>query len=86
MASREPATGPGPSRAFDPSVGTTLSWALGRRIIGDEESTRLFERREGRRTLTAYAVTDHTCVVAVRSPVGREKFYEVSRDALSGLR
>jgi len=60
---------------------TRLSWELGSRVIDDEESTLEGQwRRTGAGwTLSVYRVTNHTDLLEVRTPVGREQFYGVTQ-------
>lgn len=58
----------------------SLSWSLGHRVTveaGADELFRLAHRRSNR-TVTAFEVTDYTCVLRLRTPIGREKFYGVA--------
>ncbi|AGB32245.1 hypothetical protein C488_11248 [Natrinema pellirubrum DSM 15624] len=67
---------------FDVDTGRieSLSWSLGNRVTVEADAERLFalDHRRSARTVTAFSVTDYTCVVRLRSPVGREKFYGVA--------
>lgn len=67
-----------------PSV-ESLSWQLGRRVVEDGPP-RLASAENVRfgGSLTAFDVTDHTCIVRVRTPVGRETFYGTTKVALRG--
>ncbi|WP_226010712.1 hypothetical protein [Halomicrobium salinisoli] len=55
---------------------TRLSWDLGTRVVDDEAAEPIGEwAGTGRWRLSAVRVTEHTAVVRVRTPVGRERFY-----------
>ncbi|WP_226483031.1 hypothetical protein [Natrinema amylolyticum] len=58
----------------------SLSWPLGNRVTVEADANRRFrfDHRRSHRTLTAFAVTDDTCVLRLRTPVGREKFYGIA--------
>ncbi|SEV94417.1 hypothetical protein [Natrinema salifodinae] len=58
----------------------SLSWPLGNRITAEAEADRLFRFAHQRspRTVTAFEVTDYTCALRLRTPVGREKFYGIA--------
>ena len=60
---------------------TRLSWELGSRVIDDEQSTLegQWRRTEGAWTLSVYRVTNHTDILQIRTPVGREQFYGVTQ-------
>jgi hypothetical protein len=70
---------------------TRLSWELGSRVVDDEESTRESEwtHADAPWRLSVFRVTNHTDVLRVRTPVGRERFYGAVetdlREALPGL-
>lgn len=55
---------------------TRLSWELGTRVVGDDDSELRGEwAAAGRWRLSVFRVAEHTGVVRVRTPVGRERFY-----------
>ncbi len=58
----------------------SLSWSLGNRITSEADADQRFrfDHRWSTRTVTAFEVTDYTCVLRLRTPVGREKFYGVA--------
>lgn len=69
---------------------TRLSWELGARVVGDGDSELRGEwAGTGRWRLSVFRVTEHTGVVRVRTPVGREQFYGAAmadlRSALADL-
>jgi len=57
---------------------TRLSWELGERVTGTEQATLRgrWECVTAPWELAVFDVADHTAVVRVRTPVGRELFYE----------
>lgn len=63
----------------------SLSWPLGNRVTDDADAPRLFRltHRRSARTVTAFEVTDYTCVLRLRTPVGREKFYGIANADVS---
>ncbi|QLG47485.1 hypothetical protein [Natrinema halophilum] len=63
----------------------SLSWHLGNRVTVEADAERRFElaHRHSRRTVTAFEVTDYTCVLRLRTPIGREKFYGVANADVS---
>jgi hypothetical protein len=52
-----------------------LSWELGSRVASDGSLLTEWEHRSSGRRLCVYDVTENTVVFAVRTPVGRERFY-----------
>ncbi|WP_323674651.1 hypothetical protein [Halorubellus sp. PRR65] len=58
-----------------------LSHDLGSRVIDGDDATRVaaFEYVTGNWALAAFGVTEHTAVLRVRSPTGRERFYGAAR-------
>ncbi len=71
---------------------TRLSWELGDRVTTGTDATLVGEWRCHATpwAVAVFDVTDHTAVVRVRTPVGREQFYGVAdadlvaaRDALA---
>ena len=61
----------------------SLSWPLGSRVTGDAERLFRLVHRRSARTVTAFEVTDYTCVLRLRTPVGREKFYGIANADIS---
>jgi len=59
---------------------TRLSWELGDRVTTGADATLAGEWRcrSAPWAVAAFDVTDHTAVVRVRTPVGRELFYGVA--------
>jgi len=55
----------------------SLSWPLGDRITTSADATQRFQfsHQRSAREVTAFDVTEYTCVLRLRTPVGREKFY-----------
>ena len=76
---------------FELPILTRLSWELGARVVADDEATvhSRWECTNRPWTLSLFHVTDHTDLVRVRTPVGRERFYGATRseldDALGAL-
>lgn len=66
---------------------TRLSWELGSRITEDDESTRCgtWEGTETPWTLSIFRVTGNTVLLAVHTPVGRERFYGAARSDLEAV-
>ncbi|MBZ6493767.1 hypothetical protein [Natrinema longum] len=58
----------------------SLSWALGNHVTVEADADRRFRfaHRQSTRAVTAFEVTDTTCVLRLRTPVGREKFFGVA--------
>jgi len=52
-----------------------LSWELGSRVVSDGSLVAEWEHVSSGRRLGVYDVTENTVVFAVRTPVGRERFY-----------
>ncbi|WP_265108109.1 hypothetical protein [Halosolutus halophilus] len=67
---------------------TRLSWELGSRVVGDDESTlhSEWERTGSSWLLSIFRVTDNTVILKVRTPVGRERFYGAARSDLQTAR
>jgi hypothetical protein len=65
---------------------TRLAWELGTRVVEDAESTPegAWTHRSGWR-LSMFSVTEHTVVLRVRTPVGRERFYNAACPDVSEL-
>ncbi|WP_276300912.1 hypothetical protein [Halorussus lipolyticus] len=57
-----------------------LSWELGSRVVADAELLDEWEHAASGRTLGVYDVTDHTVVLGVRTPVGRERFFGATKE------
>jgi len=84
MATRSSATRCGPLPEAVPLAlehTTRLSWELGSRVVGDETAVldSRWRRTEAGWGLSVYRVTNHTDILEVRTPVGREQFYGVTR-------
>jgi len=64
---------------------TRTSCELGTRSIEDDAATLLGRWRHGtdRWELSAFAVTDETALIRVRTPVGRSRFYGAIQSELS---
>ncbi|UPV99415.1 hypothetical protein M0R88_12880 [Halorussus gelatinilyticus] len=56
-----------------------LSWELGSRVVSRASKVAAWEHRSTGRTLGVYDVTENTVVLAVRTPVGRERFYGAAK-------
>ncbi|PSP54333.1 hypothetical protein BRC82_10480 [Halobacteriales archaeon QS_1_67_19] len=54
-----------------------LGWELGSRVTAEEGVTarQTWEHRDSGRTLTVYDATEHTVILGVRTPAGRERFF-----------
>mgnify|MGYP000740101807 CR=1 FL=1 len=61
-----------------------LSWQLGERIVADDATRRRLTLSDpgSRTSVSVFEATDHTALVAVRTPVGRRKYYEVGAAAV----
>lgn len=59
----------------------SLSWSLGHRVTVEADAARLLEldHRSSRRRVVGFEATDYSCILRLRTPVGREKFYGVVR-------
>ncbi|MFB6121383.1 MAG: hypothetical protein ABEJ68_09740 [Halobacteriaceae archaeon] len=77
-------SGAAPSCPLPGVAARPLSWELGERIVADDATRRRVTLSDGggRTTVTVFEATDHTVVVAVRTPVGRQKYYEVPAAAV----
>ena len=64
---------------FSVPAASRLSWELGSRVVSEATRLAAWEHVTTGRTLTVYDATDHTVVVAVRTPAGRERFYGAPR-------
>jgi hypothetical protein len=66
-----------PAVPFSLARATRLSWELGTRVTaGDDAALRgAWECTAVSREIAVFDVTDHTAVIRVRTPVGRERFY-----------
>lgn len=62
---------------------TRISWALGDRILSRDDPDPAFdcEQAGSAARVTAFEATDATYLVRVRTPVGRERYYEVPADS-----
>lgn len=58
-----------------------LSWSLGDRLATDTDTTLLgaWEHDGSQRTVTVYDTTEHTVLLCLRTPVGREKYYSAAK-------
>lgn len=56
-----------------------LSWELGSQVVADAPLLGEWEHAASGRTLGVYDVTDHTVVLGVRTPVGRERFFGATK-------
>ncbi|WIV67659.1 hypothetical protein [Natrialbaceae archaeon AArc-T1-2] len=76
------------SELFDVDVARvqSLSWSLGRRLTVESDARQRFEleSRRTNRSLTVFEASDDTCVLRLRTPVGRERFYGVATVDLEG--
>ncbi|WP_253737570.1 hypothetical protein [Halohasta salina] len=84
MATRSSATRCGPlpeAVPLDLEHTTRLSWELGSRVVDDEAAALdgRWRQAEAGWGLSVYRVTNHTDILKVRTPVGREQFYGVTR-------
>ena len=57
---------------------TRLSWELGAQIVDDTARHSEWERTGGSWVVSIFRPTDNTVVVRVRTPVGRERFYNLA--------
>ena len=73
LAARAPITLP---------VRNQLSWALGTSVTDGGRVLSRWTHRESAWALSVHVATDHTALVRYCSPVGREAFYGIERDAL----
>ena len=64
---------------------TRLSWELGSRVVDDAEASLESEwyRTKGGWRLSVYRVTNHTDILQIRTPAGRELFYGVTQAAFA---
>ncbi|MFC7080978.1 hypothetical protein [Halorussus caseinilyticus] len=63
-----------------------LSWELGSQVVSDATLVAEWEHVTSGRTLAVYDVTDHTVVLGVRTPVGRQRFYGAAKDDVESKR
>ena len=65
-----------------------LSWELGSRVVEGDHSTPISEWDHTGRpwTLSVFRVTSATCLVRLRTPVGRERFYGTAEIDLESVR
>jgi hypothetical protein len=65
---------------FDHSTLTRLSWELGSRVVDGEAPTRVgrWKRVGSSWSLSVFRVAGETAVVRVRTPIGRQHFYEAA--------
>ena len=66
---------------FDTRMAAPMSWELGDRLARQDDTSRVasFENPTRNTSLTVFEATEHTHLVRVRTPVGREKFFGVAR-------
>lgn len=66
----------------------SMCWQLGKNITDADDARLTFEatNEETGCELSVYDVTTHTYIVQFRTPVGREKFYDVAKEALHSMR
>ena len=71
---------------FDHSTLTRLSWELGSHVVDEGPSARVgrWERVGSSWSLSVFRVTTETAVVRVRTPIGRQRFYEAAWMDLEG--
>lgn len=86
MSSQDPRAASGTPSCAPPTLplaaGNPLSWKLGRRAVADAPLCFALEHARSARTCEVYAATDETVVAVLRSPVGRERHYELRRESL----
>jgi hypothetical protein len=56
-----------------------LSWELGSRVVSDAPLLARWKHLASGRMFGVYDVTDHTVVLGVRTPVGRERFFGATK-------
>lgn len=63
---------------FDVAAHSRLSWELGRRVVDDTNADELgaWTHTEATWELSVFRVTATTVVLRVRTPIGRERFFE----------
>jgi hypothetical protein len=73
---------------FDLSPLTRMSCELGERVVADEDATHRGEWAHvvGTWKLSVFEVTDHTVVLRLRTPVGRQRFYGAAQADLESVR
>ncbi len=63
------------------------SWEYGHTCVAQEgEPCETWADETGRQSLTVFDVTDHTVVLRVRTPVGRESFYGMAKRDYEAVR
>jgi hypothetical protein len=73
----------GPGFPFDIESAHRLSYELGEYLTEHAPPDQSVSLRHGTgRALTAYNLTEHSCVVKLRTPVGRLCFFELPRDTV----
>ncbi|WP_188977835.1 hypothetical protein [Halocalculus aciditolerans] len=78
MATRGTTEGAGrPSADALPVDGRALSFALGDRLTAAETPVAAFDHAASPGGIRLYPATEHTRILALRSPVGHRRFYEV---------
>jgi hypothetical protein len=76
LAARAPVTLP---------VRNQLSWALGTSVTDGGRTLSRWAHRGRAWALSVHVATDHTALVRYCSPVGREAFYGIERDAVDAV-
>ena len=65
---------------FDFPHRTRLSWELGSRVVDDDGVFHSkWEQTDSRWSLSIFCVAEHTVILCVRTPVGRERFYAAAK-------
>lgn len=62
-----------------------LSFGLGDQLTADETPLAAFDHAHSPGRLRLYPATEHTVILALRSPVGHRRFYEVDADVEAAL-
>jgi hypothetical protein len=71
---------------LDLPVVSRLSWELGSRVVSDAPLLGEWEHPQTGRRLDVYDATDQTVVLAVRTPVGRRRFFGATKDEFEARR
>ncbi|NEU59243.1 hypothetical protein [Halorussus sp. MSC15.2] len=71
---------------FDLTTVTRLSWELGSQVVSDATRLSEWEHATSGRRLAVYDATDHTVVLGVRTPVGRERFFGATKHDVDAKR
>jgi hypothetical protein len=56
-----------------------LSWELGSQVVSDAALLAEWEHSTSGRRLGIFDVTEHTVVLGIRTPVGRERFFGATK-------